>query len=352
MIHELGHFLVAKKNGVWVEEFGLGLPPRVFGKKIGETIYSLNLLPIGGFVKLHGETAGDPVKYPERSFTGKSKKARILITLAGIVMNFILGIICFSVIFWVTGIPGKINMTITDVVSDSPAALSGFKSGDIIKKVGGTEVTDDAAFKAEVEKFKGREVTVEVLRDKNTVNLTVTPRVNPPAGQGSLGVEFADIQESYYPPLWQRPFVSLWYGTKQTFDLGKAVVFGLGQAVGSVSHGQAPKGVAGAVGIFALFIEFAKLGFLPLLNLVGVVSVNLAIINIIPFPPLDGSRVALVIAEWLTKRKLTAKMEERVYLIGFIILIGVMLLVTSREIPALIQSGSLSKYAGSLLNQK
>lgn len=354
LIHELGHFIVAKKSGVWVEEFGLGLPPRIFGKKIGETLYSINWLPIGGFVRLHGETSSDEVTDPKRAFTRKSKPKRIVITLAGIVMNMILGVVCFSALFWAFGVPatGKFDLVITDTVKDTPAYTAGVKAGDIVKKVDGVDVSgDENLFKSEVDKNKGKEIVFEVKRGNNLVDLKLTPRANPPAGQGSLGVEFESDQAVYYPPLWQRPFVVAWYGIKQTFTLSKAIIFGLGQAAQSVSHGQAPKGLAGPVGIVALFWDFAQLGFLPLVNLVGVISVNLAIINLIPFPPLDGSRIALVIAEWITKKKLTAKMEERVYLVGFIILIGIMVLVTSREIPALIKSGSLTKYANTLLNQ-
>src|SRR5258706_7260118 len=121
IIHELGHFIVAKKSGVLVEEFGMGLPPRIFGKKIGETVYSLNWLPIGGFVKLHGETSSDQVVYPERAFTNKKPLTKILITLAGIAFNFVLAVVAFAVIYSFWGIPGKINIKITAIAANSPA---------------------------------------------------------------------------------------------------------------------------------------------------------------------------------------------------------------------------------------
>ena len=352
ILHEFGHFIVAKRSGVWVEEFGLGLPPRIFGKKIGETVYSLNWLPIGGFVKLHGETSSDEVVFPKRAFTKKKPLTRIAITLAGIVMNFILAIVSFAIIYFVLGIPGNTNIKIISVSQNSPAAAAGIQPNDLITKVNGTKVVTDTAFVAEISKFKGQKVDLTIERNKETLIDTIIPRLNPPVGEGALGVEFRVDEAIYFPPIWQRPFVSAWYGVKQTWDLSKAVVFGLGGAAQSVSKGQAPKGVVGPLGLIAIFKQFADLGLLPIINLIGVVSVNLAIVNLIPFPPLDGSRIALIVAEKLTKKKMTPKLEEKVYLIGFAVLIGLMILITSHEIPALIKSGSLTKYADTLLNQK
>lgn len=352
MIHEFGHFIVAKISGVWVEEFGLGLPPRLFGKKIGETIYSLNWLPIGGFVKLHGETSSDEVVYPKRAFTNKRKVTKIAITIAGIVMNFILAVVLFAIVYSFVGIPGRIDILIQSVSEKSPAATAGILKDDIVNKVDNVDVTTGSKFIEEIGKFKGKSVSVEIKRGNKDIKLNVIPRLNPPLGEGSLGVEFRENQEIYFPPIWQRPFVGAWYGMKQTVDLSKAVVFGLGSAAQDVSRGKAPKGVVGPIGIIGFFIQFAQLGILPLINLVGVVSVNLAIINLIPFPPLDGSRIALVIAEWITKKKLTAKMEERVYIVGFAVLIILMLLITSREIPAVFKSGSLNNYVNSIMSQK
>lgn len=353
ILHELGHFIVAKISGVWVEEFGIGLPPRIVGIKIGGTLYSINWLPVGGFVKLHGETAGDQVLYPDRAFTNKRKTTKILITLAGIAMNFILAIVCFAIVYSVVGIEtSKIDVTVEGVTANSPAAAAGLQANDIVKKVDDTSVTSTTQFQSVINNFKGKAVEIDVLRSKDIKALNITPRANPPVGEGPLGVEISDVPEIYFPPIWQRPFVGAWYGLKQAIILSKAVIFGLGSAAQSVGKGQAPKGVVGVIGIFALFVEFAKLGILPIINLVGVISINLAIINIIPFPPLDGSRVAIAIAEWITRRKITPDLENKIYLAGMIILLSLMVLITAREVPQLIKSGSLSKFAGSILNQK
>src|SRR3972149_1883860 len=183
LVHELGHFLVAKKTGVWVEEFGLGLPPRIWGKKIGETLYSINLLPIGGIVKLHGEEEGDAVTDPNRSFLGKRKLTKVAITIAGIVMNHVLAIVAFGIVYSVSGIEkGVFDVKILNVSSNSPAEYGGAKVGDIIKKVGDKDVTSVNQFKGLVDESKGKQIKVQVLRDENgqsaTKVVSMTPRLN------------------------------------------------------------------------------------------------------------------------------------------------------------------------------
>lgn len=353
LIHELGHFLIAKRNGVWVEEFGLGLPPRLLKKKIGETIYSLNLLPIGGFVKLHGETTEDGVTKPDRAFINKSKKVRIAVTLAGIIMNFLLAIACFSLVYSVQGIPtDRVDVKIINVSPDSPAGRGGMLSGDVVKKVADQEVTTTQDFQNKVDQYKDKRVVVEVERNSEIVKLTLTPRGSPPEGEGPLGVVIADAPQIYFPPIWQRPFVAAVYGTKHAIEATGAVFGGLGSTAREVSQGQAPKSLTGVVGIFAIFIYFAELGMLDLVNLIGVISINLAVINLIPFPPLDGSRVASTIIEGLFGKKLKPKWEEKMNLIGFGLLILLMVLITAREIPKLIQSGSINNFVENLINGK
>lgn len=352
IIHELGHFLVAKKSGVLVEEFGWGLPPRIWGKKIGETLYSLNWLPIGGFVKLHGETAEDKVVYPERAFANKSPLKKIAISLAGIIMNFLFAVLCFAVVYSINGIDtGVVNVKIIAVANNTPAATAGMVSGDLVKKVADKTVASGDEFKSELSKYLDKPVTLEVLRGDKTVDLKVTPRSHPPEGQGALGVEIGDFPVIYYPPVWQRPFVGAWFGLKEAVIMTKAVFLGLGGAAKSVSQGQAPQHLVGAVGIFSLFIEFAKLGLLPLLNLMGVISVNLAVVNILPIPPLDGSRILLTVIEAITKKKMTPSLESKVYTAGFIFMIALMLLITGREIPALIKSGSINNFVQTLITK-
>lgn len=354
LVHEFGHFIIAKRSGVWVEEFGLGLPPRIWGKKIGETLYSINLLPIGGFVRLHGEEEGEKITKPNRSFLGKGKLTKIAITLAGIVMNLILAVVAFGIVYSVSGIEtGKFDVKLLSVSSGSPAEYGGAKVGDIVKKVGEKEVTSSDQFRQLIDEVKGKQVKIEVQREENgqktTKVITLIPRINPPEGEGPLGVEIADIPQIFYPPLWQRPIYGIYYGFKDAFFYVSAVTSGLGGAVKQVSQGQAPQGLAGPIAIVAIFYEIAKLGLIPLIRFVGIISVNLAVINLIPFPPLDGYRIATVIAEKIFGKKILPRFETIIHTIGLLILLLLMVLLSAREIPMLIKAGSIFNFVNSIL---
>src|SRR3990167_4415696 len=166
LIHEFGHFIMAKRSGIGVEEFGFGLPPRAFGKKIGETIYSINWLPFGGFVRLHGENSDEKLTKPERAFINKGKWTRTKIILAGVVMNFILGITAFAVSYSFLGIPRNTeNVKIVEVRENTPAETAGFMVDDIVRSVNGLSVKSNDQFISEVEKYKGREINISVQRN-------------------------------------------------------------------------------------------------------------------------------------------------------------------------------------------
>lgn len=357
LIHEFGHFIVAKKRGVWVEEFGLGLPPRIWGKKIGDTIYSINWLPIGGFVKLHGEEEADTITDPSRSFLKKGKLTKIAITAAGIVMNLLLAVVAFAIVYSVNGIEtGKVDVKFLNVSSGSPAEYGGAKVGDIVKKVGNKDVASSDQFKRLVGDAKGRQIKVEIQREENGQKVTkvinMIPRTNPPEGEGPLGVEIADIPEIFYPPIWQRPFYGIYFGFKDAFFYVNAVTSGLGGAAKDVSQGKSPQNLAGIVAILAIFYEVAKLGFLPLLRFIGIISVNLAVVNLIPFPPLDGYRIATIIAEKIFGKKILPRFEAIIHTVGMILLILLMVILTAREIPQLIKAGSVFNFVNSILNKQ
>jgi regulator of sigma E protease len=284
LIHELGHFLVARHFGVKVEEFGFGLPPRLFGKQFGETLYSINALPFGGFVKLYGEQTDEGVTDVNRAFLNKSKKIRIAVIIAGVVMNFILGIVAFSIVYSYSGIPrdtGKLK--VIDVSSGSPAQTAGIVVGDIITKVGQSDVTSSDDFINIVANHKGAKTKFELIRDGATIKYTITPRENPPEGEGPLGVTITS-KELYFPPIWQRPFYGIYYGTKEALFWGQTIILGLTGIVSGALKGVSPQGVSGPIGIFAVTTEAAKTGVLTLINFVGILSINLAILNIVPFP--------------------------------------------------------------------
>jgi regulator of sigma E protease len=213
LIHEFGHFLAAKKRGVLVEEFGLGLPPRIAGIKIGETIYSINFLPFGGFVKLYGEDSEEDInkKLKSRAFSYKKNWEKFLIIVAGVVGNFLLAWLLFSYLF-TQGVPVPTNQVkIEKVVSGSPAEKVGIVPGDVIKKIISKQdnktypLSSGADLITITKKYSGKEIILVVKRNNQEINKTITPRLSPPPGQGPLGIVISSFEEKKYP-WYQAPF--------------------------------------------------------------------------------------------------------------------------------------------------
>ena len=348
LVHELGHFFAAKRAGVWVEEFGFGIPPRVFGKRFGDTIYSLNLLPFGGFVKLHGETTEDTVTDTSKAFLNKNKRVRAVIILAGVVMNFILAITAFSLVYSFTGIPKETeNVKVVEIREDSPAASSGLTIDDIVRKIDGVEITSNAVLIQTVDANKRKEITLDVQRGDKIFETKVIPRENPPEGEGALGV-LISTTEIYFPPIWQRPFIGIYYGFKESIFWSGIVIGGFIKLFRDLFGGVVPKDIAGPVGIFALTSEAAKFGILPLINFIGILSVNLAILNVIPFPALDGGRLLFVVIESFFGKRIVPKVEATIHTVGMIILILLILAITASDIQKLILGGGISGYIESV----
>ena len=345
IVHELGHFLVAKKNGILVEEFGFGLPPRVFGKKIGETLYSLNLLPFGGFVKLYGELNDNGVTNKNRAFLYKSKKVKTAVIIAGVIMNFLLGIVAFAIVYSFSGIPKETGeVKILEISTNSPAQTAKLLVGDVIKKVDKEDVESVSEFVSLVEGKKGKKTIFE-LQDRK---VTITPRSNPPEGEGPLGITISS-SEVYFPPVWQRPFYGAYYGLKEAIFWGKNVILGFGNIFKDLFQGRTPQDISGPVGVFAVTSETAKAGILPLINLLGIISVNLAILNILPFPALDGGRLMFIFIEGIIGRKVIPKVETIIHSIGMIILMILILAITIHDIQGLISAGSISAFLNNMI---
>ena len=344
LVHELGHFIMARRAGVWVEEFGFGLPPRLIGKKIGETLYSINALPFGGFVKLHGESSEDSISYPKRAFLNKSKKTRTGIIVAGVVMNFFLAIFAFAIVYYFSGIPKETNkIKVLDIAAGSPAQTAGIIVGDVVKKIDNKEVTSVSEFVKVVEEKKGKKVVLELESKK----VTAIPRENPPEGEGPLGVTISTT-EIYFPPKWQRPFVGAYYGFKEALFWGKTVSVGFWNLIVQLFGGRVPKDLAGPVGIFAITSQAAKVGIIALINFIGILSVNLAILNILPFPALDGGRLLFIGIEKVIGRKVLPKLEAGIHTVGMIILLLLLLAITAHDVRRLISSGGVGGFLESI----
>lgn len=343
LVHEFGHFIMARRAGVMVEEFGFGLPPRLIGKKIGETIYSINALPFGGFVRLHGEMDEEGVTDKNRAFLYRSKKVRTSVIIAGVIMNFLLGIVAFGIVYSFSGIPRDTHqIKIVDLSQDSPAVAAGLVVGDIVQKADGKSFTGVNDFISYVDSKKGQNVVIQTENKK----VTVVPRANPPQGEGPLGVVITTT-EIYYPPVVLRPFYGIYYGFKEAIFWGQTIVVGLWTIIAGLFRGQAPQGVAGPVGIFAVTTEAARSGILTLINFVGILSVNLAILNIIPFPALDGGRLLFIGIEGIIGKKVVPKVEAAINTAGMIILLLLLLAITIGDIRRLIIAGSINGFLNS-----
>lgn len=349
IVHELGHFMVAKWNGIWVEEFGFGLPPRLFGKKIGETIYSINALPFGGFVRLHGEMS-DPsessgqVTKKEQAFINKPLWVKTLVIIAGVVMNFLLAIVAFGIVYSHFGIPReKGYVEIVDIIPDSPASITTITVGQKIESIDGKlvktrgEVTDISSKGGKhILVIDGKKITVNTKYDESTK-------------KWYMGLVLTS-DETYFPPLIERPFYGAYYGIKSSFDWSKTVLTGLGNIFTSLFKGNVPKDVSGPVGVYAVVSEVSQKGTIwDLINLLGIISVNLAVLNILPFPALDGGRLVFVIIEAIFGKKVAPKFESIVHSVGMAILLIAILAITIKDIRGLISAGSISAFLNNMV---
>ncbi len=341
ILHELGHFLMAKKFGVRVEEFGLGFPPRLFGKKFGETVYSINLLPFGGFVKIYGQE--ESVDHP-RSFSTKPIYQRALIILGGVISFWIISAILLSVVMAI-GVPTMIEdeenhnlvnpkVQITAVAPDSPAEKAELKIGDIIRELKFQEEQLKIDKVGQVQEFtqayKGGEIILTIQRGEETFDISLIPRVSPPENEGPMGIALARTALKSYP--WYQAPVR---GIIATGNLTLITVMGWGKLIASLFQGKGvPSGieVRGPVGIFELFIIVKGLGISYFLQFIAMISVSLALINILPIPALDGGWLLFLAIEKLKGRPLNQKIVRNVSLIFFFLLIALMILVIIKDI--------------------
>lgn len=337
-VHEFGHFIVAKKLGIRVEEFGFGLPPRVWGVKRGETIYSINALPIGGFVRLSGEDeAENSGKLSEserkRHFWARSKKERAAVLLAGVTMNFLLATAIISYIFTQGVYVPSDHVTITGVVADSPGAAAGIHAEDIVVSMGGKDIKTSEELITTTNEFAGTETTMVVLRDGTPVTLTVTPRKDPPENQGPMGITITNLEEKRYA-WYQAPF----YGMIEAIKLSYIMVTTLLMLIYRlVTFQKVAVDVGGPVAIYQATGQAVKSGVNSVLQLAGLLSLNLAIINVLPIPALDGGRLLFVVLEKFIGRKVKPRAEQVAHQIGFAFLIGLIVLVTVNDILRIIR---------------
>ncbi len=330
-VHEFGHFIAAKRNGILVEEFGFGIPPKLIGIKVNETIYSINLLPIGGFVKLYGEEGvrkDASAEKKKRSFAFKKPWQKALVVFGGVIGNFILGWVLISFLF-TRGVPTPTNKVIVEkVIANSPAAQAGIKDKDIITKLNNQSIKSTNNFINLTKKFSGQPITLELLRNNKTLTVTITPRAHPPQGQGPLGViitSFIDKKYSWY----QAPI----FGLSEAVKITSMIISELFKTIYQFITFQKPTvEVTGPIGIAKYTTQAIKFGESAVLELIALLSLNLAVINILPFPALDGGRLIFVLYEAITKKRANERLENTLNLIGLFILITLALLISVNDI--------------------
>ncbi len=342
LVHEYGHFVMARRAGMKVEEFGFGFPPRLFGIKKGETIYSINWIPFGGFVKILGED-GD-LRDDPRSFGSKSIFARLKVVVAGVVMNLL-----FAIILLILGnffglriglfddaminIARDKKIQIVQVASNSPAEKAGLQTLDEIvgfdlgngKTLQTDTIEEVQAFTAE---HKGEKVAIMIKTGKDVTAKQVELRANPPPGEGSMGISMALTGVVSYP--W---YESIWRGFQDAYVLIYNTVAGYALLIGTLfSSGKLIAEVSGPIGIANVTGQAARVGFNYLMQFVALISINLAVLNIVPFPALDGGRVLFLLIEKIKGSPINKKIEAIANSVGFALLITLMIYVTIKDI--------------------
>jgi len=334
LAHELGHFITAKASGVKVEEFGIGFPPRLLSVKRGETRYSLNAIPFGGFNKLAGEE--DP-KVP-RSLASKGIGTRLVVLSAGSAMNLLLALLIFSIAFMIPRDVVIGQVVVEEVASSSPAAVAGIKPGDTILSVNEEPVNNNSDLHRYVQLNLGKEITILVQHsDLTKENVQVIPRLKPPEGQGAIGV----VIKTSNPTV-----VSQYYPFWRAIPMGAAKFIGYivsyKDGIVGVFTGKVAPLVVGPVGIAQLTGEVAKTGIHSLLEVAALFSLILGICNLFPLPAIDGGRIIFVLLEWVRRgKRVPPKIEGLVHTIGFILLITLLLVITYQDIIRIISGESL-----------
>ncbi|MDO8486903.1 MAG: M50 family metallopeptidase [Candidatus Curtissbacteria bacterium] len=353
LIHEFGHFVMAKRGGIGVEEFGFGLPPRIWGKKHKGTLYSVNWLPFGGFVRLVGEDSLDKKKDAKNSFQVKSLGRRMVVVLAGVFINFVVAVIIFYVVLFTLGF--KVTLpVVTDYkfrfVNQStqvvvvpldgwPAAGAGIKAGDTITAANDTAIKSAQDLQNVIRKNATKPIvfTLTDFTSNQRRQVTVTPKYDEKLKAPAIGVGIDEFVELNYQTLPQKLFA----GFAHSYNLTDYSFRYLGKVIGySVAHRDfsgVSQNVSGPVGIAQITAQAVAFGPISVLQVVGLLSLNLAVMNALPIPALDGGRFFFLVIEAILRRKPHPAIEKWTHTIGFAVLIGLIVLITYNDILKIIK---------------
>lgn len=354
LIHELGHYIAAKRSGVIVEEFGIGYPPKAIKLFTWQgTDFTLNWIPFGGFVRMKGEEGPIEGESTEKStkggeFYSANTWQKLLIILSGPGVNFFFGVIVFAAVFTKTGIPELLTEArIGQVVADSPAATAELPTGVTITAL----LVDDqrietptvpSAIEA-ITSHRGKTITLETTGQCTafscqeiiqTFDVYVRTAEETPENQGAIGIAFEQVVYQRYPG-WEMPARSIVFGFQQAFELSRQIVAALGGLVTTMFVNRTvPDEIAGPVGIVhqAQSSGLLQDGFITLISFAGLLSVNLAVMNVLPIPPLDGGRAFLLGAEYIFGKTRTEKVGYYLNYGGYVLLLGLIVVITIRDV--------------------
>jgi regulator of sigma E protease len=359
LIHEAGHYFAAKRFNIKVLEFGFGIPPRLWGKKLGETIYSLNWLPFGGFVRLLGEDeVSKSVLENERSFAAQSVSRRITVVVAGVVMNLLLAWVLFYITLYAQNYKVQLPMIIPhqfagvnqleekmiilgNVTPGSPADQAGIKDGERALDLNGKPILDANSFITDIKSNAGKKVvlTLSTPQKENPRTVEIVPRKDPPKGQGALGVSLSALNMATleYKEPWQKLLSGPVHGYNLVVYSGRILGKTISTSFERKDIAPVSESVAGPLGITSIVQQLLALKnpLIPYLEFMAALSLNLAIVNVLPFPGLDGGRLLFLVIEGITRKRTHPTLEKYVHSIGLVILLGLIFLVTLSDIKKL-----------------
>ncbi|MBA3824442.1 MAG: site-2 protease family protein [Ktedonobacterales bacterium] len=342
LVHEFGHFIVAKRAGVRVEEFAIGFPPRLFSVRRGETEYSINLLPLGGYVRMpgeNGETTDAQGNADPRTFGAQTARNRAAILVAGVTMNFLLAWVIYTGLFAFQGQQHLDYAYVAGVVANSPAQTAQLGANDRIVAINGSKTSDSAvihdliqtAINSDKTNSATVPITMTILRNGQTQDVTVQARRNPPQGQGSIGIQIGQQLRYSHVPLYQTPFLGI-----QALGNNFTVT---GDAFHKIFTGliKPSEAFAGPVGIVSIAGQAAQQGPVVVLSFLAYLSWNLAVVNLLPIPGLDGGRLLILGIEVLRRgKRLAPEREALINLAGLVFLLSLIAVITFNDISHLI----------------
>jgi regulator of sigma E protease len=332
-VHEFGHYVTARLLGMRVLEFAFGFPPRLLAIRKGGIDYSINAIPFGGFVRILGQDdfsieqrgAGEP-----GSFTSKPWWAQAIVLAAGVTMNFILAILVLTGAFMIgTEAPTGV-VRVAEVAPGSPAEAAGIQPGDVIRSIDGKQLTRTTELRTYIYEHAGKEVTIVLDRSGRSASpITIVPRTAPPENEGPLGVRLEDVAS---PPTALPLPQAFAQGLRLTGDVVEQIAELPAQLLARPAGQPGPPPVGGPIQIFIVTAAVSQLGVAAFLKLIGVISVNLGVLNIIPFPGLDGGRLFFVLLSAALRRRLSPQVEAAIHAVGFVLLLGLLVVVSVADI--------------------